>query len=300
MAGYVRSARCEDDLHRFRELRSLTPGSAEHTKLRAELINAHLPLVYRIARGFDRRGVSLEELVQVGSEALVRAVDHFDPDRGNGFMVYAHPSISGSMKRYFRDFAWSIRPSRRTQELWVAIKRVRPALTQRLGRPPSNQELAAELHAAVPEVEQALEVNDDCTALSLDVHGQGEDGGEMTLYEQLGEADPGIALVEDRVSLWPALNALPERDRMILLMRFYGNQSQREISAALGLSQMHVSRLLRGACAKLREALLSEMNGRRPGGRDGERGSPRPVAGAGTAAASPAGAAAARGRRRGP
>lgn len=266
MAGFTRSARCQGDLRRFRELRTLSPSSPEHTELRAELINAHLPLVYRIARDFDRRGVSLDELVQVGSEALVRAVDHFDPDRGNGFMVYAHPSISGSMKRYFRDFAWSIRPSRRTQELWVAVKRVRPTMTQRLGRPPSNQELAAELRVTVAEVEQAIGVDDDCTALSLDGPSQGEGGGEMTLYEQLGTPDPGITLVEDRVSLWPALNELSERDRTILLMRFYGNQNQREISAALGLSQMHVSRLLRSACAKLRQELLSEMNQRRPVG----------------------------------
>lgn len=275
MAGFTRSPRCQDDLRRFHELRALPPGSPEHAELRAELIRAHLPLVYRIARGFDRRGVSLEELVQVGSEALVRAVDHFDPDRGNGFMVYAHPSISGSMKRYFRDFAWSIRPTRRTQELWVSIKRIRPGLMQRLGRPPSHDELAAELRVTVAEVEQALDVGDGCTALSLDGPCQGEDGGEMTLYEQLGAADPGITLVEDRVSLWPALNRLPDRDRTILLMRFYGNQSQREISAALGLSQMHVSRLLRSACAKLRQALLDEMNepaprepanGRRPVG----------------------------------
>jgi RNA polymerase sigma-B factor len=217
-----------------------------------ELVNAHLSLAEYLARRFANRGEPLEDLVQVASLGLVKAADRFEPSRGVEFSTYATHTIVGELKRHFRDKAWSVRAPRRMQELYLRLGTAVAALSQELGRSPTIAELATELSVSEEEVLEALEAGNAYRSTSLDAPVGGQEG--EALAGNLGENDPSLEDAERRATLSPLLAKLPPRERLIIYLRFFENLTQSEIAEHLGLSQMHVSRLLTKSVAELRGA----------------------------------------------
>jgi RNA polymerase sigma-B factor len=205
------------------------------------VIERMMPLVRSIARRYANRGELLEDLEQVGCVGLIKAVDRFDLDRGLRFSTFAVPTILGEIKRHFRDRAWSVRVSRGLQELSAKVTREADRLSSTLGRSPTVDDLAKATGATHEEVLEALQGAQAYNAVSLD-EPLGEDGETL---DRLGSVDPEFARAERRVELGQGLDVLDERGRQIVLMRFYGGLTQREIAERVGISQMHVSRLLR-------------------------------------------------------
>ena len=220
-------------------------------KLRSLLIEEHLYLVERLARRFADRGEPLDDLVQAGSIGLINSVDRFDPEIGMDFVAYATTSIIGELKRHFRDRGWSIRASRRVQELYLELGPNVEILTQRFGRSPTIREIAAEIGTTEDAVLEAMEAGYGYRSPSLDA--PGPEGG--TIGDRLGETDHNMDLVDSRETIIPELAALPERERRLITMRFMEDLSQVEIADRLGISQMHVSRLLARSLAKLHRAV---------------------------------------------
>ena len=218
--------------------------------LRDELIEAHLWLAERLSRHFSNRGEPLDDLYQVSSLALIKAVDRFDPDRGVEFTSYATTTIIGELKRHFRDRGWSVRAPRRIQELYLHLGQAIGELSQSLGRSPTIQELAQVTSASEEDVLEALEAGQAYRATSLDAPSEDDD----TLGSHLGGEDSEFANSERRLLLEPYLSRLPERERLILKLRFEEDLTQSEIAEQLGISQMHVSRLLSKCLARLHEA----------------------------------------------
>jgi RNA polymerase sigma-B factor len=239
----------------FGRLAALPEDHAEHQEVRERLVEMHLPLVEYLARRFAGRGEPLDDLVQVGTIGLIKAVDRFDIGRGVEFSTYATPTVVGEIKRHFRDKGWTVRVPRRLQELRAALTTATADLTQLLGRSPTVAELARHLKLGEEEVLEGLESANAYTAISLEA-GDGEGG--LSVAETLGEDDDALEGVEYRESIKPLVDALPARERRILLLRFFGNLTQSQIAAELGISQMHVSRLLARTLAQLRERLLLE------------------------------------------
>ena len=249
--GVLRRTRARE---RFRQLAQLPAGTREYERVRAELIEMHLPLVRYFARRYAGRGEPLEDLIQVGAVGLVKAVDRFDPSRGLEFTTFAAPTVSGEIRRHFRDRTWAVHVARGLQELAIHVSRAASELTVELGRAPSVAELSVRVGEPEEQVLEALECSAAHTAHSLDA----PTTEDLTLGDSMAADEPGLAHVEMHESLTPALAKLPERERRILQMRFYGNQTQSQIAAQLGISQMHVSRLLARTLARLREELLAE------------------------------------------
>jgi RNA polymerase sigma-B factor len=227
--------------------------------LRDRLVAGYLPVARHIARRFGNRGEPIEDLVQVATLGLIFAIDRFRPDVGNDFLAFAIPTIQGEVRRHFRDRGWSVRVSRRLKDLHVAINATVAELSQRLGRAPRPSEIAELLDITDAEVLEGLEAATAYRPNSLDEELSADNEGTAKLGDQLGELDRGLELVEDHQSLRPLVEALPERERSILMMRFYGNMTQTQIGARLGISQMHVSRLLAQTLARLRERLNEEQ-----------------------------------------
>ena len=225
--------------------------------LRDELVESHLPLVEYLARRFAGRGEPLDDLIQVATIGLIKAVDRFDPDRGVEFSTYATPTIAGEIKRHFRDKGWAVRVPRRLQELKLALTRASSDLTQTLGRSPTVAELATLLELSEEEILEGLESAHAYSTVSLDAPDSDEDGGPA-VADSLGMVDDALEGVEYRESLKPLLEALPPREKRILVLRFFGNMTQSQIATDLGISQMHVSRLLAKTLAQLREGLLAD------------------------------------------
>ena len=221
------------------------------SELRAELIEAHLGLAEHLARRFVYRGESYDDLVQVASIALIKAVDRFDPDRGVEFSTFATKTILGELKRHFRDKGWAIRAPRRLQELYLQLNHSVSALSQALGRPPTIAELGADTGASEEQVLEALEAGQSYRSMSLDSPGPDDEG----LGARLGMEAEGLGVAEWRTVLEPHVHALPEREQTILRLRFIDGLTQSEIAARIGLSQMHVSRLLVRSLATLRARL---------------------------------------------
>jgi len=238
-------------------LGELDPDSEEYTRLRARIIEDLLPLATHLANRFRNRGEPFDDLVQVANLALIKAVDGFDPHRGVSFSSYAVPFIAGELKRHFRDKTWHVRVPRRLQELSLQINRATDELTQQLGRSPTVADLATNLGIGEEETIEALEAAGAYHSLSLDAPAGGEDGAS-TLVDLIGTEDSELAEVDARVALPPLLATLPSREQRILAMRFFGNLTQSQIAAELGISQMHVSRLITKALTTLRHALLDE------------------------------------------
>ncbi len=224
--------------------------------LRDELVAAHLGLAEYLARRFANRGEPLDDLVQVASLGLFKAVGRFDPTREVEFSTYATHTIVGELKRHFRDKGWAIRAPRRMQELYLRLGKVIGSLGQELGRSPTIAELAAEVEVSEEEVLEALEAGAAYRFASLDAPTGGDNEGE-TLASRLGEEDPRLANAERRATLSPLLAQLPPREQTILQLRFFEGLTQSEIAKQLGISQMHVSRLLARSVAQLRAAAQS-------------------------------------------
>src|SRR5256714_1147631 len=219
---------------------------------RQELIEPPLGLVESLARRFAGGGEPLEDLVQVGTIGLVKAVDRFDPDREVEFSTYATPTVVGELKRHFRDKGWAVRVPRRLQELNLQLGEIIGKLSQELGRSPTVSEMAEAAGTSDDEVLEGLDSAHAYSLVSLDAPTGEED---LTLHEQIGEEDETLELLEYRASLVPLLDQLPPRERMMLYLRFFKGLTQSEIADRLGISQMHVSRLLAKTLATLRDGL---------------------------------------------
>jgi RNA polymerase sigma-B factor len=224
--------------------------------VRDELVAAHLGLAEYLARRFANRGEPLDDLVQVASLGLLKAVGRFDPGRGVEFSTYATHTIVGELKRHFRDKGWAIRAPRRMQELYLRLGKVVATLGQELGRSPTIAELAAEVEVSEEEVLEALEAGQAYRFASLDAPVAGDSEGE-TLASRLGSEDAGLDDAERRATLSPLLGQLPDREQLILHLRFFEGLTQSEIASRLGISQMHVSRLLARSVAQLRASARS-------------------------------------------
>nr|WP_202433252.1 RNA polymerase sigma factor SigF [Streptomyces sp. SID7815] len=240
----------------FIELRALPEGSAEKAELRNRLVRMHLPLVEHLARRFRNRGEPLDDLTQVATIGLIKSVDRFDPDRGVEFSTYATPTVVGEIKRHFRDKGWAVRVPRRLQELRLSLTTATAELSQQHGRSPTVHELAERLGISEEEVLEGLESANAYSTLSLDV--PDTDDESPAVADTLGSEDEALEGVEYRESLKPLLEDLPPREKRILLLRFFGNMTQSQIAQEVGISQMHVSRLLARTLAQLRERLLVE------------------------------------------
>lgn len=216
--------------------------------LRDELISANLDLARQLARRFANRGEPHDDLVQVASLALIKAVDRFDPDRGAAFSSFAVTSIVGELKRHFRDRGWAVRAPRRIQELYLELGHHIDRLSQELGRAPTVPELAKATGSPADAVLEALEAGRGYRTSSLDA----PDRDDQTLAESLGSEDPQFTHADDRSVLAVALKELPQRDQVILRLRFVDGLTQSEIAAQLGVSQMQISRLLASSLQSLR------------------------------------------------
>lgn len=240
------------------ELAALPDEDPRRKPLRDELVTMNLPLVEHLARRFRERGEAHEDLVQVGTVGLIKAVDRFDADRGVEFSTYATPTIVGEIKRHFRDRGWAVRVPRRLQELRLAIGRATAELSQQTGRSPTVGDLARHLGISEDDVLEGLESAQAYATASLDA-GTSADGEDSTsLGDTLGFTDDALEGVENRESLKPLLLSLPDRERHILMLRFFGNKTQSEIAQEIGISQMHVSRILAKTLAQLRAGMLDE------------------------------------------
>lgn len=236
----------------------LAPDDPRRDRLRAEIVALNAPFVRRIARRYAGRGEPLEDLMQVAYLGLITAVNRFDPDRGCRFYGYAYPVVAGEVRRHFRDRTWGVRVTRRIQELRPVLHRARSEFAAAHGRTPTTAELADHIGISQGELVDALQAGEAYRPLSLDApSGGAADEEPGTVGEHLGADDPALELFIDRHSLRPLLAQLPERERTILSLRFFGDQTQQQIGERLGISQMHVSRLLSKTLRQLRRGLLS-------------------------------------------
>ena len=238
----------------FERLTVLPAGDPERARIRATLVELHLPLVEYLARRFRNRGEWLDDLTQVATIGLIKSIDRFDLERGVEFSTYATPTIVGEIKRHFRDKGWAVRVPRRLQELKLSLTKAVGELAQREGRAPTVSELAAHLQMSEEEVLEGLESANAYSTVSLDAPDSGDEDAPA-VADSLGMIDDALEGVEYRESLKPLLERLPPREKKILLLRFFGNMTQSQIAAELGISQMHVSRLLARTLAQLREGL---------------------------------------------
>ena len=239
---------------------------------RDELVQRMLPIVRQLARRYQRGSEQLDDLVQVGSLGLVKAIERFDIERGSPFMRYAVPTILGEIKRHFRDTGWAAHVPRGMQERVMEVKTATEELGARLGRSPSAAEVAERLGIDPEDVLEAFEAATAYAAVSLDAPRRGDEGDRETYSESVGSDDERYELVEDAAAVLPALDILPARERMIVHLRFAEDLTQSEIAERIGVSQMHVSRLLRRALARVRTVATSER------GHSGDRSSPRAAA----------------------
>jgi len=239
----------------LRKLARLPEQAPQRAQLRCRAIEAWLPLAKHLAQRFHGRGEPLDDLVQIATVGLIKAIDRFDPEYGNDFAAYAVPTIVGEIKRHFRDRTWDIRVPRRLQELKLDINEATATLSQRLGRSPTIADIADYLQRCEEDIIEGLEGARAYSAVSLQtLVGAGIDGTE--LGDLFGQDDPDLALAEFRASLGPALDALSTREQRIIILRFFGNLTQTQIADRIGISQMHVSRLLARSLATLRGQLL--------------------------------------------
>jgi len=241
-------------------LADLPEDDPQRSAARDELVTMHLPLAGFLARRFRDRGESLDDLTQVATIGLIKAVDRFDIERGVEFSTFATPTIVGEIKRHFRDKGWAIRVPRRLQELRISIGRATAELSQSTGRSPTVAELAAHIGVSDEEILEGLESAQAYATLSLDASSSdGSDEG-ASLVDTLGEDDPGLGEVDTRQTLHPLVATLPAREQRIIHMRFYDNMTQAQIAEQIGVSQMHVSRLLAKSLAQLRSGMAEPIS----------------------------------------
>ncbi len=224
---------------------------------REKLIEQYMSLVRSLARRYSYRGEQLEDLVQIGAIGLIKAIDRFDLDRGVELTTYATPNIIGEIKRHFRDKGWAVRVPRGLQELNVQLSKLVEQLTVQLGRSPTIPELAKAAGVEEEQVLEALESGRAYTSLSLSVGGGGDDD-DLDPLESLGTEEHQYEVSEDRAVLAPGFKVLDERERKILQLRFFDGLTQSQIAQQVGISQMHVSRLIRRSLEKIRETIAED------------------------------------------
>lgn len=257
---------------------ALPPGDPVRAFVRSQVISKNLSMARRLARRYSGRGEPLEDLTQVAALALVKAVDNYDTSRDSRFVSYATPCILGALKRHFRDTAWGVRVSRTMQELILLVRDTSGDLGHRLGRPPTSAELAEYLDVTVDRLLAAQAAVLAYRPGSLDVPATRVDGvGTADLVQALGRTEPRYDAVDDRLTIRALVATLPERDRRIVTMRFFGGMTQTQIAAAIGVSQMQVSRLLRQCLDRLQLAMTSPD--RSAVARTGPQACPSPLAG---------------------
>lgn len=225
---------------------------------REELITRYLPLVKSLARRFASRGQPVEDLIQVGSIGLIKAIDRFDLDRGVELSTYATPTIMGEIKRYFRDKGWAVKVPRALQDLNVRLNRVIEQLTVELRRSPTIAELAAATSVTEEEVVEALESGRAYSSISLFSGGSSDEDESLELLDCLGTEEEAYEVFEQRRVLAPAMSRLDPRERLILHLRFFEGMTQTQVAARVGISQMHVSRLIRKSIENLRQYMLED------------------------------------------
>jgi RNA polymerase sigma-B factor len=248
----------------FQRLAALPEGPAKE-RLRQDLVTAWLPMANRLAGRYRNRGESPDDLRQVAAVGLVKAVNGYDPSRGTPFEGYAVPTIDGEIKRHFRDCMWAVHVPRRVQELRSRVREAYLSLDgSRDGPSPTVRDIAERAYLTEEEAKDGLAALDSYSSLSLDAGQQG-DGNTIfhSLSDALGEVDAKIDVVIDRESVKPLISRLPERERTILYLRFFQDMTQSRIAADLGISQMHVSRLISTSCNWIRSQALAERSDRR-------------------------------------
>ncbi|MDF3337234.1 RNA polymerase sigma factor SigF [Mycolicibacterium septicum] len=238
----------------FRELGGLPEDSPAYERQRERIVARCLPLADHIARRFDGRGEPREDLIQVARVGLVNAVNRFDVDAGSDFVSFAVPTIMGEVRRHFRDNSWSVKVPRRLKELHLRLGAATAELSQRLGRAPTASELAVELDMDREEVLEGLVAGSSYNTLSIDSGGGGDEEAPA-IVDTLGDVDTGLDQIDNRETLRPLLAQLPERERTVLVLRFFESMTQTQIAERVGVSQMHVSRLLAKSLARLRDQL---------------------------------------------
>jgi RNA polymerase sigma-B factor len=231
---------------------------------REQLIEQYMSLVRSLARRYAYRGEQLDDLVQIGAIGLIKAIDRFDLDRGVELTTYATPNIIGEIKRHFRDRGWSVRVPRGLQELNVQLSRIVEQLTVQLARSPTISELAEAAGVQEEEVLEALESGRAYSSLSLSAGGGGDEDGDLDPLESLGTEEHQYEVSEDRAVLAPGFRALDERERTILHLRFFEGLTQSQIAQQVGISQMHVSRLIRRSLEKIRQEIAADEETTRP------------------------------------
>lgn len=237
------------------EFHGISATDPRRMEVRDELVRMHLPLVHHLARRYRDRGETMEDLVQVGTVGLIKSIDGFDPSRGLEFSTYAAPTILGEIKRHFRDRTWAVRIPRRLQDLQRQVTASTDALTVSLQRSPTVREIAADLGISEADVLDALEARQAYSTDSIEAERDDDSPG---IAATMGTIDESFAAVDERETLRPLIEALPERERRILMLRFFEDRSQSQIAEELGISQMHVSRLLARTLATLREGMTAE------------------------------------------
>lgn len=257
MAYRVRHEDVPDTSEAFERAAGL-PDGPEKDRTREEIVCAWLPMADRLAGRFRHRGETLEDLRQVAAIGLVKAVERYDPHRGAAFESFAVPTIIGELKRHFRDRLWSVHVPRRVQELRARVRDARDDLAQRHGvMAPTVEELAFHAGMTEHEVVMGVEAMDCFHVLSLDASLSAPEDGH-TLGDSLGDWDEALDMVVDRESVKPRLRRLPDREKKILYLRFFRGMTQSSIAEDLGISQMHVSRLINDSCARIRRDVMRD------------------------------------------
>ena len=239
------------------ELHRLAEDDPRRERIRADLVEIHMPVAKSIARRYANRGEPLEDLEQAAFLGLVKAINRYDPELGDHFLAYAAPMMSGEVKRHFRDRTWGVHMPRRLQELSLALTPAVQEFVHQYGRSPTTRELAERMKLSEEETVEVIAAWDSYRPVSLDAP-TGDDDDTQSLGDSVGAVDPTFDSLVDGYALRPLLDELPDRERKILLLRFFGNKTQSQIGEELGISQMHVSRLLSRSLQRLRAGLLAE------------------------------------------
>lgn len=239
------------------EMTGLPEGDPRRERLRSRIVAEHTAMARSIARRYAHRGEPLEDIEQAAFVGLIKAINRWDPELGENFVAYAAPMMTGEVKRHFRDRTWGVHMPRRLQELSLALTPAVQEFVRKHGRSPTTAQLAAELGLTIEETVEAIAAWDSYRPVSLDAPAAG-DPDAQSLGDSVGAADPEMELMVDEHALRPLIDELPERERKILLLRFFGNKTQSQIGEEIGISQMHVSRLLSRSLTRLRAKLLSD------------------------------------------
>lgn len=241
----------------LREMNRLPADDPRLERIRSEIVQLQGPVARSIARRYANRGEPLEDVEQAAMLGLVKAINHYDPELGDRFLAYAVPTMTGEVKRHFRDRTWRIRVPRQIQEGRIALREASRQFAHEHGRSPTVRELTELLELTEEEVIEVIAGSEAYQPVSLDIPVSNEEDA-ASLGELLGDDDPALELVIDHLALRPLIGSLPERERGILVLRFFGNKTQAQIAEQIGLSQMHVSRLIRTTLEWLRISLLTD------------------------------------------